>query len=70
MKNQTVKGVILFSIYLFSFCTLLSVARANPAVDHSIYAELLKKYVKDGKVNYAGFKKDGSGSLHSFCFSL
>jgi hypothetical protein len=36
--------------------SLLSVARANPTVDHSFYAELLKKYVKNGKVDYAGFK--------------
>lgn len=47
---------VLFSIYLISLGSLLSVARANPAVDHSIYSELLKKYVKDGKVDYAGFK--------------
>ena len=29
-------------------------------VDNSIFADLLKEYVKDGAVDYAGFKKDES----------
>jgi len=33
-------------------------AAAAPAVDNSIYAELLTKYVSNGHVNYAGFKRD------------
>ena len=33
-------------------------AATEPAVDNRLYAELLKKYVKAGKVNYAGFKKE------------
>ena len=33
-------------------------AAAEPAVDNRLYAELLKKYVRAGKVNYAGFKKE------------
>ncbi len=31
---------------------------ADGAVDHGIYAELLSKYVKDGWVNYAGWKAE------------
>ena len=31
---------------------------AAPPVDNSIYAELLTKYVANGYVNYAGFKRD------------
>lgn len=31
---------------------------AVPSVDHSIYAELLTKYVSNGHVDYAGFKRD------------
>jgi hypothetical protein len=31
---------------------------AGGAVDHGIYAELLLKYIKNGGVNYAGFKAD------------
>jgi len=33
-------------------------ASAGPTVDHSLYADMLQKYVKDGKVNYAGFKAE------------
>ncbi len=33
---------------------------AAQRVDHSIYAGLLKKYVKDGVVNYQGFKNEES----------
>jgi hypothetical protein len=34
----------------------VSVCRANEAVDHSIFTELLMKYVKDDVVDYRGFK--------------
>jgi hypothetical protein len=30
----------------------------GPVVDHGIYGELLKKYVRDGVVDYAGFKSN------------
>ena len=33
---------------------------AAQGVDHSLYAGLLKKYVKDGVVNYQGFKNEES----------
>jgi hypothetical protein len=33
-------------------------AAAAPPVDNSIYADLLTKYVANGFVNYAGFKRD------------
>ena len=58
MKFRTALCVAVFSIYLISAGSLLPVARANPTVDHSIYSELLKKYVEDGKVNYTGFKAE------------
>ena len=35
-----------------------TVTMADPTVDHSIYADLLKKYVKNGRVDYAGFKSE------------
>ena len=35
-------------------------ASSGGAVDHGIYAELLSKYVKNGRVDYAGFKADES----------
>ena len=31
---------------------------SSDVVDHSLYTELLKEYVKDGVVNYQGFKND------------
>ncbi len=33
-------------------------AAGAPPVDNRIYAELLAKYVENGRVNYAGFKRD------------
>jgi hypothetical protein len=46
----------LLSILLILFGGLSSPTPAGPRLDHSSYAELLKKYVKNGKVDYAGFK--------------
>jgi hypothetical protein len=34
------------------------ITAAEPVVDNSIYADLLKKYVSAGKVDYAGFKSE------------
>jgi len=35
---------------------LQSIASTETLVDNSLYGKLLKKYVRDGKVDYAGFK--------------
>lgn len=45
----------LLSLYMLAWA--VSAAWAGP-VDNSIYAELLGKYVKDGRVDYAGFKRE------------
>ena len=53
-------------IYLFSFLVFLlflswgqsRYGSAANEVDQSLYAELLSKYVKNGIVNYQGFKND------------
>jgi len=37
---------------------LMPLAEPGPVVDHGIYGELLKKHVRAGTVNYAGFKSD------------
>lgn len=58
MKNRIIRFTIVLWIFFNSTFDLLSVAMASPNVDHSIYAELLEKYVKDGKVDYAGFKSE------------
>ncbi|MBW2643159.1 MAG: DUF547 domain-containing protein, partial [Deltaproteobacteria bacterium] len=39
---------------------MTTTAMAAQGVDNSLYAGLLKKYVKDGVVNYQGFKKEES----------
>ena len=54
---------ILFT-YLVSFlivagaADLQSTASTETLVDNSLYGELLKKYVRNGKVDYAGFKTE------------
>jgi hypothetical protein len=69
MKNKdskddkmTIKRILLaFLMYLYMVAGTAGFqvfAAAEPAVDNRLYAELLKKYVIAGKVNYAGFKKE------------
>ena len=51
--------IIGFSLLLFLgilLCT--SPALSADTVDHSLYADLLQKYVKNGVVEYEGFKKE------------
>ena len=45
-------------LYFISALGLHPVTWANTVADHSIYAELLNKYVINGKVDYAGFKSE------------
>jgi hypothetical protein len=53
--------IILLSILIStSFTGLATKCRATQGVDQSLYAGLLKKYVKDGVVNYQGFKNEES----------
>jgi len=50
---------IVFSLLVFTASVgLTSQSNDGSVVDHSIYGDLLKKYVKAGLVNYAGFKSD------------
>ena len=52
------------SVFLFSLCMVSGaivpqlLASTVTVVDSTVYAELLKKYVRDGKVDYAGFKTE------------
>ncbi|UCD86741.1 MAG: DUF547 domain-containing protein [Desulfobacterales bacterium] len=61
-QSRTRRGRSRFFVYFFvSFSLVLSLPRLSwPAetVDHTWYADLLKKYVKDGVVNYQGFKDE------------
>lgn len=55
------KKQIFISILLFLLCGFLNPAAygvSKGTVDHSIYASLLQKYVKHGRVDYRGFKTD------------
>ena len=55
------RSVARFILCFCFFCLSLGVAvpaLAGALVDHSLYAELLKKYVKNGEVNYQGFQND------------
>ena len=44
------------ALLCFLIMGLTTTAFAAQGVDHSLYVGLLKKYVKDGVVNYQGFK--------------
>ena len=49
----------LLSMFILGFCMLVTVASwgwSEAAVDNSLYGELLAKYVKNGVVDYQGFK--------------
>jgi hypothetical protein len=51
----------LIIIIIFTLCMLPNLATSSwseVGVDHSLYGELLDKYVKDGVVDYEGFKDD------------
>ncbi len=64
MGNRNMKKLRTLLIYLFFLAILSgSTCPANDCwsyetVDHSIYADLLKNHVKDGMVDYKGFKND------------
>jgi Protein of unknown function, DUF547 len=45
-------------LILLAYLLIPSAALSEELVDQSIYAELLQKYVKNGVVNYAGFKSE------------
>jgi hypothetical protein len=48
-------------VFILALCILSNVATigwSEALVDHSLYGELLNKYVKNGKVDYQGFKND------------
>ncbi len=59
MKIKRHLFVFLLSFYMVAATTALqSFASTETAVDNGLYGELLKKYVRIGKVDYAGFKTD------------
>ncbi len=58
MKYRTVTHIVLLPILIILSGGWFSISLAGSTVDHSIYAGLLNKYVKNGRVDYAGFKSE------------
>ena len=59
MKTTRILLAILASIYVATGTVALqSIASTETVVDNRLYGELLKKYVRDGNVDYAGFKSE------------
>ena len=56
-KRVMLWAILLFPLLLWAIIMVTS-GLAGAGVDHSLYAELLKKYVEDGVVDYRGFKND------------
>jgi hypothetical protein len=61
-EEVTMKGPLQFFVLCFVSCfvflNLPGLSWPADAVDHNLYADLLKKYVKEGVVNYQGFKNE------------
>ncbi len=51
-------AVCVGALLCFLIMGLTTTTLAAQGVDHSLYAALLEKYVKDGVVNYQGFKNE------------
>ena len=59
MKTKKILFAILASICVGTGTVgLQSIASTETVVDNRLYGELLKKYVRDGNVDYAGFKSE------------
>ena len=63
VKNRKEKNIMKYHRYEICVVALLcflitGLATAAQGIDHSLYAGLLKKYVKHGVVNYQGFKNE------------
>ena len=50
--------IVTLLLIVLSVCVFLAPGSAQAAVDNTIYAVLLEKYVKQGAVNYQGFKNE------------
>ena len=58
MKVEHIKIFVLTFALLIGSLTLVKQSLSQIIVDRSIYATLLEKYVKQGQVDYRGFKTD------------
>ena len=58
LKMRIIKSILIFILISYILSVLASPGWAGAAVDHSLYGELLKRYVKNGVVDYRGFKNE------------
>ena len=58
MKVEHIKIFVLTFALLIGSLTLVKQSLSQIIVDHSIYSILLEKYVKQGQVDYRGFKSE------------
>jgi len=58
--KKSIYLIFISALSCFLITGLVTNGWSTQAVDNSIYAELLGKYVKDGVVNYQGFKNEES----------
>ena len=58
MKTKHFVMAALSSILIFGPVLLISRGWSQTVVDHSIYSDLLKKYVHHGRIDYRGFKTE------------
>ena len=54
LPYRTVVALLIVAV----MADMMALASTGPSVDHSLYAELLKKYVTEGRVDYAGFHSE------------
>ena len=53
-----IRSILIFVLGLCILSNLATPGWSKATVDHSLYGELLNKYVKDGVVDYQGFKNE------------
>lgn len=58
MKIRKYINIIFLFFIFYGSMGYISNGRCDAAVDHSIYADLLKRYVHQGNVDYRGFKME------------
>ena len=56
--KRIVLSLALVLTFAVGIANVQLMASAGSGVDHSLYGELLKKYVKNGQVDYAGFQSE------------
>lgn len=69
-RGKTGRCPWLLSLFILPAILNYSVTLASEAVDYSVYDNLLKKYVEDGKIDYLKWKKEDYTSFVDYISSL